>query len=70
MAKRINTRRGPGRPPLNGVAGTRIQLHLPPFIIDQLRAFGNGSVSRGVVLLTQRLRQNAILGSRVNNDGQ
>lgn len=44
-------KKGRGRPPLSptGEVGTRYQVHLPPSVADKLRAYGDGSLSAGIV---------------------
>lgn len=48
-----------GRPPLSptGEVGTRYQAHLPPSVADKLRAYGNGSLSAGIVKAATKLRK-------------
>jgi len=47
MAKVQKPRRG--RPPLRGVAGDSFHVRLPRPIADQLREFGAGSLTEGII---------------------
>lgn len=53
MAK---VKRPRGRPPLSGEAGQRYQVHLPPGVAEKLRAYGDGSISQGIVRASKRIR--------------
>ena len=54
----MKAKRGRGRPPLSptGEAGERYQVHLPPSVADKLRAYGEGSLSQGIVKAAQRIK--------------
>jgi hypothetical protein len=46
-----------GRPPLiEGEPGQRYQVRLPPSIAERVRASGGGSLSRGIIKLSRRLK--------------
>lgn len=51
-------KRGPGRPPLSptGEAGKRYQVHLLPSVADKLKAYGDGSISQGIIRLVTKRR--------------
>jgi hypothetical protein len=38
-----------GRPPISSAPGVRYMIHLPQEIADNLKAAGDGSISRGVI---------------------
>lgn len=48
-------KRGRGRPSLTGETGERYQVTIPPSIADRLRAYGNGSLSAGIIKAAMRL---------------
>lgn len=45
-----------GRPTLFGKATDRKTVHLPPPVIAQFTALGNGSLSRGIVLAARKVK--------------
>lgn len=49
-------KRGRGRPSLSGETGERYQVTIPPTIADRLRAYGNGSLSAGIIKAAKRIR--------------
>lgn len=49
-------KRGRGRPSLSGETGERYQVTIPPTIADRLRAYGNGSLSGGIIKAAKRIR--------------
>jgi hypothetical protein len=48
-------KRGRGRPSLSGETGERYQVTIPPTVADRIRAFGEGSLSGGIIKLAERL---------------
>jgi len=52
----MTAKRGRGRPPLSGETGERYQVTIPPTIADRLRAYGNGSLSAGIIKAAKRIR--------------
>ncbi len=49
-------KRGRGRPSLSGETGERYQVTIPPSLADRLRAYGEGSLSAGIIKVAKRLR--------------
>lgn len=49
-------KRGRGRPPLSGETGERYQVTIPPTVADRLRAYGNGSLSAGIIKAAKRIK--------------
>lgn len=49
-------KRGRGRPPLCGETGERFQVTIPPTVAAKLRAYGNGSLSAGIIKAAKRVR--------------
>lgn len=53
---RPSGKRPRGRPPISGETGERFQVHLPPRVAEKLRAYGDGSISQGIVRAAKRIR--------------
>lgn len=49
-------KRGRGRPPLSGETGERFQVTIPPTVAANLRAYGGGSLSAGIIKAANRVR--------------
>lgn len=49
-------KRGPGRPSFTGEPGERFQVTIPPTIAAKLRAYGDGSLSQGIIRAAKRIR--------------
>lgn len=45
-----------GRPSLSGETGERYQVTIPPTVADRIRAFGEGSLSSGIIKLAVRTK--------------
>lgn len=52
----MKPKRGPGRPSFTGEPGERFQVTIPPSIAAKLRAFGDGSLSQGIIRAAKRIR--------------
>lgn len=51
------SKRGRGRPSLTGETGERYQATIPPTIAEKLRAYGDGSLSAGIIKAAKKLKQ-------------
>lgn len=49
-------KRGRGRPSLTGDTGERYQVTIPPTIADKLRAYGDGSLSQGIIKAAKKIK--------------
>ena len=56
--KRIKWLEMRGRPSLSGETGERYQVTIPPSVEAKIRAHGEGSLSRGIIKLAKKLRDN------------
>jgi len=52
----LKPKRGPGRPSFTGEPGERFQVTIPPSIADKLRAYGDGSLSQGIIRAAKKVR--------------
>jgi len=50
------TTRGRGRPSLTGETGHRYQVTIPPTVEAKLRAYGDGSLSQGIIKAAKRIK--------------
>jgi hypothetical protein len=49
-------KRGRGRPSLTGETGKRYQVTIPPTVEAKLRAYGDGSLSQGIVRAAKKIK--------------